>query len=217
MNQLAIRFPAEVGKKISNRKYIGCCALNCNRPHHGKGFCATHYESVRRSGRPTFPCGEPVADTTPIASKHELYDTWLNMRRRCTQPSNPEYHLYGGRGITVCDEWRNFWQFVSDMGPRPSTSHSVDRIDNDGPYAAWNCRWATPIEQYLNSRKAKLVEHGGIKRTRVEWARALGISLATFRDRAAKLGWQGAIELGPRRSHKRTNAELKESHGPALP
>jgi hypothetical protein len=75
------------------------------------------------------------------------------MKDRCCRPLAYCYHLYGGRGITVCERWQNsFSAFLADMGPKPSPEHSIDRINNDGNYCAENCRWATTKEQQANRR-----------------------------------------------------------------
>jgi hypothetical protein len=78
------------------------------------------------------------------------------MIQRCTNPKNPGFRHYGGRGITVCERWLNsFPTFVSDMGPKPTARHSIDRRDNERGYSPDNCRWATASEQARNQRPRK--------------------------------------------------------------
>jgi hypothetical protein len=78
------------------------------------------------------------------------YWSWAMMKQRCLNPKNTSYSYYGGRGIDICERWLKFENFIEDMGPKPSPSHSIDRIDSNGNYESSNCRWATKLEQSLN-------------------------------------------------------------------
>ncbi len=84
------------------------------------------------------------------------YATWARMIERCENTNNPKFHLWGGRGITICERWRTSYpNFLADMGRRPSKELSIDRIDNDGHYTPENCRWATRSQQMKNKRYPK--------------------------------------------------------------
>ena len=116
------------------------------------------------------------------------YFVWHNMRHRCRDPKNKCFGNYGGRGIKVCDQWSQFAAFLEDMGPRPSSKHSIDRLDNDGDYNPGNCRWATKTQQLNNRRGNRLLTYCGETHTVTEWARMVGIKSATLFARI-RTGW----------------------------
>lgn len=183
------------------------CACTC-------GQVCTILQAQLRSGR-TQSCGCLQRQRTSQANtkhghrrggKHKdspEYRTWLNMLRRCSDPKDKNFPRYGARGISVCEEWRkSFVRFLADMGPKPSPIHSIDRIDNDGSYAPHNCRWATPREQTLNSRVARILEHRGLSLCLTEWAERLGITQQALSWRLRN-GWERQLALTTVRTMKR--------------
>lgn len=130
-----------------------CVVTDCMQDARSNDLCNKHYLKLKKYGDPNTR-HYPMVDTI----KHPLYYTWRSMRSRCNWTNSPRYKDYGGRGIQVCDRWQGlegFMNFVEDMGDKPSSKHSVDRIDNDGNYEPSNCRWATREEQQMNKRVAK--------------------------------------------------------------
>jgi hypothetical protein len=116
------------------------------------------------------------------------YRIWAAMRSRCNDPKTATFHNYGGRGIVVCERWKSFEAFYADMGPRPSSKHTLDRINNDGNYEPGNCRWATRQEQANNMRTCVRLSHDGKTHTLAEWARETGMSQGALLSRL-KRGW----------------------------
>lgn len=108
----------------------------------------------------TRSCGcrshQPTHGHSTNGGRSTEYRSWDHMRTRCSNPKSNVYHLYGARGIKVCERWQDsFEAFFADMGPKPTPNHSIDRINNDGNYEPGNCRWATAIEQANNKRPRK--------------------------------------------------------------
>jgi hypothetical protein len=117
------------------------------------------------------------------------YRTWTQIKQRCHNPKNKDYDRYGGRGIVVCERWRHrFENFFADMGKRPSDEHSIDRIDNDGPYSPENCQWATGKQQARNRQTNRLIDFDGKTMTTADWAEHLGIERHIIENRIVK-GW----------------------------
>ena len=132
----------------------------------------------------------------PNPNKTPEYATWERMKARCYMPNHNSYKNYGGRGIVVCDAWRNsFASFLSDMGKRPSENHSLDRINNDGNYEPGNCKWSTAKDQARNRRNSLLVEIDGQRKTLAEWCEIYGTSHNRTRDRIVDLGWPPLMAL----------------------
>jgi len=119
------------------------------------------------------------------------YRAWAHMIHRCHNPKGKDYPYYGGRGITVCDRWRNsFEAFLHDVGPRPSLKHSIDRWpDPNGNYEENNVRWALHCQQMNNMRRNRIINWNGRSQTVAQWANELGIKSEIIRARIDNYGW----------------------------
>lgn len=117
------------------------------------------------------------------------YKIWGAVIERCENPRSDHFDRYGGRGIRVCERWReSFAAFLADMGPRPSPRHSIDRIDNNGNYEPGNCRWVTHTEQMRNRSNTRMLQFNGQSLPLATWAEQLGLSVAAIEGRLRR-GW----------------------------
>jgi len=143
-----------------------CLEFSCNRLCYAHGYCKKHYEYKKRHGELKVKEGN--------YGKHNFYGSseyvaWCNMKSRCDNPKKKEYQNYGGKGITYCDRWKLFENFLIDMGKKPSKDHSLDRIDPYGNYCPENCRWTTSFVQSKNKCKHRILKYNGLEMTEKEW------------------------------------------------
>lgn len=142
-------------------------------------------------------CGCIPPKKTHGDANQRLYHIWCNMRMRCTNEKDPGFHLYGGRGITVCDEWKTYLSFKNwALANGYSDDLSIDRIDVNGNYEPSNCRWATAREQANNTRKTRFLTYNGETHSVSEWARRLGMNQSTLNMRLNKYMWRVDEALG---------------------
>lgn len=177
-----------VGK--SRGAYWNCqCTCGTERPVFGR--------NLRNGESGGCGCGRParakLRSTTHGQSETTTYSIWRTFRQRCNNPKNDHYNSYGGRGISVCDRWnasRGFANFLTDMGERPSQSHTLDRINNDGNYEPGNCRWATKREQHRNRRNTIRLQVAGEELCATDVAQLCAIHQNTV-VRCIRLGLSG--------------------------
>jgi hypothetical protein len=167
------------GLRAGRRRSCGCLAKLIN---------VTHGNAIRSGGRKVTP----------------EYVAWTRMWERCTKKTVASFRFYGARGIRVCDRWQDFKAFLADMGPRPSRTHSLDRIDSNGNYEPENCRWATPLTQGSNRRGVHKLKFRGVAMSLTQATIACGLDYQTVRARFvehgvwALYGYRTRADLGGR-------------------
>lgn len=177
------------GQPIGKRKVRSLlCSCDCGSP-------ARSYGLLNLRAGDTLSCGcfkkERLSEAHTThggarsnATRTRLYRIWNGMKDRCTNPRNKSYGNYGGRGITVCQEWMDsFETFRNDMGDPPTDAHTIERRDGNLGYSPENCHWATMEEQANNRSTNVILTLGETSMTQAQWARKLGINEHTIRRR----------------------------------
>lgn len=165
---------------VMNGRPAWACLCDCGTERRVMAKC------LRRGT--TLSCGcynkERIREThtTHGQTNSRAYRVWQNMKNRCCDPTNSHYHLYGGRGIKVCQEWMRFENFYADMG-NPPEGMTIDRIDNNGNYCRDNCRWADARVQGNNRRNNVHAVLSGERKTITQWCAVFGVKASTVKNR----------------------------------
>ena len=167
--------------KVGGKKKViaPCTVEGCENLILQKGYCRTHYMRWYKHGDANFQI--PKRGRTPTVV------SWTSMKQRCDNKKSPDYHRYGGRGISYQDSWRLFNNFLADMGERPEGT-TLDRIDNDKGYCKDNCRWAIIETQSNNKSSNVFITYDGETKTLMQWSRYTGIKYSLLQWRINK-GW----------------------------
>lgn len=152
-------------------------------------------------------------NTTHGLRYSRFYNIWCGIIQRCTNPNDKAYHNYGGRGIYICDKWRDsfeeFYKFVKTLPNHNNTNYSLDRIDNDDGYKPGNIHFATATEQSRNCRTNRLVTYQNTTKCLTAWAEEFSINPETLAGRLDK-GW--GIEKALTKPIRQKHSERKSKH-----
>ena len=163
-----------------------CGELFVAQPSDSKGVCRKC--AMEKLSEERTKHGESPKQGRQNASK--LYSVWVNMRNRCFNSNNKSFVYYGGRGISVCDEWNEFLNFEKWAIQNGFEENlTLDRIDVNGNYEPENCRWISRKEQMRNTRSNHLLTYNGDTKTMAEWAEITGIPYSTLKQRINKYNY----------------------------
>tara|TARA_R110000851_G_scaffold280588_2_gene433875 strand:+ start:254 stop:907 length:654 start_codon:yes stop_codon:yes gene_type:complete len=145
-----------------------------------------------------------------ISSRRNFMMRWANMLDRCENPLNKSYHRYGGRGISVCNDWYNFFKYINDLPSGHFDRAELDRIDNDGNYEPSNVRWVSKQDNCKNRSNNRMITYLGITQCASDWARSLDINIATLAERLDNWSLCDALTLPKgHRLHNRWDGHVK--------
>jgi hypothetical protein len=176
----------------SDNRIMWACLCDCGaftqvsghhlRSGNTKSCGCLQKEAIRITAKSNAKHGE--------AGKTRLYNIWKGMKKRCLSPSHKSYSSYGGRGITICDEWLEYVPFMQwAIANGYKQGLTLERVDNNGPYSPENCRWATCKVQANNRRNSVILEYDGQAKTLAMWAEERNVNLYTLWDRIKRYNW----------------------------
>ena len=183
----------KVIREIGYKEHEGVmweCMCDCGNTHRSSAFrlnngkvnsCGCYQKEV--AARVQYKHGH-----APHGKMSSTYRTWARMVQRCTNEDGPDYEDYGGRGIGICSRWMQFENFLLDMGEKPDSGVSLDRLDNNKGYGPGNCRWATGVQQARNRRNCRMLRFRGEVKNLSEWCEVLGLAYDRTKRRLAR-GW----------------------------
>lgn len=195
-------------RKSAGGHIIWLCQCDCGSTTEARAchLKSGHTQSCGCSGSRT---SAAERFSTHGLGKSREYKSWAHIVRRCTNPNNPAFADYGGRGITVCDEWRHnfqtFYDHVSVLPHSGEKGYSIDRIFNNGNYEPGNVKWSTAKEQSRNTRANVMLTHNDKIQCVADWAKELDIPSAVLHKRLLR-GWSAQKTLAtPRGASKNAN------------
>lgn len=209
------RFKNLLGKRFTRLSVTGYLGMNASKRRRHLWQCVCDCGTVVVATTQCLAAGQATScgcrtreinlakNTRHGMHKTAEYRSWANAKQRCTNENISDYPSYGGRGISMCDEWsKSFEAFYRDMGTIPTDATSIERIDVNGNYEPLNCKWANAVEQASNTRRNVTFEHDGRSVTLSEWSRISGIARPTIAGRLRR-GWSfaDAISIKPSDEH----------------
>ncbi len=196
-----------VGQIKGSYKYYAVCECSC-----GSGLKRIRIDSIISGSVVSCGCSRIESILTHGLSTNPHYGRWRGMIERCENEKCASYKNYGGRGISVCEEWRDVRNFLKDMEPNYFEGAELDRIDNDGNYEPENVRWATRKANCGNRRTTRNIKFNGVVKPLSHWAAAAGINNSSMTDRIdseSRTLEQALTDPKGTRRHKSTRKEKK--------
>ena len=173
----------EIKKRDKNGGKYALYKCDCGKE------CEIRISSVKTGNTNSCGCGR-YSSKYGLIKKIPEYRIWTDIKTRCYNKNHSSYSNYGGRGIKMCDRWlESFDNFFEDMGKRPSKKYTLDRINNDGNYEKYNCRWATQSQQCRNQRRNHLITHNNKTQTLIDWVEELNLDYNLLERRLNHNKW----------------------------